>query len=512
MPATNRKANSRAQHPSDVAARQCFGLRIESHQMQVAIATPTQDERFHIQIDNLECDAPDGWLSAAGYPLLVEALEGLVERHNMRRMPIAVSLDGDFCVTRVTIGTAAEVDHELSRQATRIPRYLQLGPGEKVTGGARRKIDSTTDYAVTGVVNRSLIQLVYDAFRSADIEVMWVEPSLVGVARLVGQAGLWGDQPIMIADGTGKQWDVGIASAGRLLLDYRPANATSEEGLREALDGHISRLKRFCHRHLRGISGDVEELLICGDGDKPSRAIEALRNVRGLSASILSVPELPHLYTIAEQDRAPHCVPAVATVFPLLIDVTADEVPDLLVQVRRAPDLSWPQQMVKLLWPVAAATLLVAGSYAMVSKERNRHANTSQSRESLESEIVASNVKFSRLARKREQLNHFRTIARQTQEPNWAMMLRNITHCLPDSAKLNEFRVESDGHVLMSGVVMDESVVYELVNTLRRLPLVTQVALNGTTPEHDSQATRFSIRLATVRSATPETMGDGNEA
>ena len=142
-----------------------------------------------------------------------------------------------------------------------MPRYLQLGPGEKVTGCARTKIAPTVDYAVTGVVNRSLIQLVYDALRDSDIDAIWVEPSLVSIARLVGEAKIGGDQPVMIVDGTGNQWDVGIACSGRLLLDYRSTSATTEEAFRNALDGHISRLKRFCHRRRDIVTGKLSQLL-----------------------------------------------------------------------------------------------------------------------------------------------------------------------------------------------------------------------------------------------------------
>ncbi|MGB7327429.1 MAG: hypothetical protein WBD31_21315 [Rubripirellula sp.] len=492
-----RKKANRTTHPGDVVASRCFGLRIESHSLQVAIATPIDDDRYEITIDSLACPEPDGWLNWNGRAALVEAFETLVDRHGMQRHPIAVSLDGDFCVTRVTIGTANEVDHELGMLANRIPRYLQLGPGEKVTGVARRKIDATTDYAVTGVVNRSLIQLIYDSLRNADIEVMWVEPSLVGIARLVGEPALWGDQPIMIADGTGKQWDVGIASSGRLLLDYRPASANSEQGLRDALDGHITRLKRFCHRHLRGVSGELKEMLICGDGKRPQLAVDAIGNDFDVEPKILQVPQLPNIFQISDDDRRSSCVPAVATVFPLLMRVQASDVPDLLVQVRRAPDLSWPQQAAKMLWPVAVASICLIASYGLVSKERRRHAGSKQGRLELQSQIVASNVKFSQLARKREHLNYFKMIKQQTTEPDWSQMLSNVTQSLPEMAKLNEFRIESGGQVLMDGTVAEENIVYEVVNTLRRLPSVTQVALKGTTLEQDSKSTRFAIRLTT---------------
>ena len=193
------------------------------------------------------------------------------------------------------MGTTEEVDAELTMLADRVPRYLQLGPGEKVTGSSRTKIAPTVDYAVTGVVNRSLIQLIYNALREADIAVTWVEPSLVSIARLIGQAQIGGDQPIMIADGTGKQWDVGIACSGRLLLDYRPASATNEEAFRDALDGHISRLKRFCHRHRGVATGELSRLMVCGTGEKPNRAVEIVGDSLGVKPEILRVPNLTNL-------------------------------------------------------------------------------------------------------------------------------------------------------------------------------------------------------------------------
>ncbi len=511
MPDSIRRYVGRASHAQDAADLPCFGLRVESHLLQVAIATPTADQRYELRIDEVHCEAADGWLNIANRHLLVEAMETLADRHQMRRRAIAVSLDGDYCVTRVTIGTHEEVNSELAMLANRVPRYLQLGPGEKVTGVARRKIEATVDYAVTGVVNRALIQLIYDAMRSVDIEVSWVEPSLVGIARLVGQPNLWGDRPIMIADGTGKQWDVGIACAGRLLLDYRPANANSEEGLREALDGHISRLRRFCHRHLRGVSGELEELLICGDGDKPARALQTIGDSLELRPCVLGVPELSAIYTMIDEELHPNCVPAVAAVFPLLIKVGIEEIPDMLVQVRRAPDQSWPRQMIRQCWPVIAASLVLIISYGLVSKERHRHTGSDRGRQMLESEIVASNVKFASLARRREWLNHFRNIEKQTSEPDWNQMLSEITQSLPDSAKLNEFRVESNGQVAIDGMVIDETLVYEIVNTLRRLPEVTQVALKGTAPDQVSQSSRFSVRLSTKRIVESKSIGARDE-
>ena len=477
----------------------CFGLRIESRLLQLAIATPRDDGRWDLEIDHIQCATSAGWMTAAGTPLLVEALETLQNRHDMRRHLVAVSLDGDFCVTRVTMGAADEVDRELSTLADRVPRYLQLGPGEKVTGSTRKTIAPSVDYAVTGVANRSLIRLLYDALRETDVRVAWVEPSLVSMARLVGQAKIGGEQPIMLADGTGHQWDVGIACSGRLLLDYRPAAATNEIGLRDALDGHITRLKRFCQRHRRVATGELSRVLICGFGEKPNRTVEILGSSLGVTPEVLRVPRLPELYEIDEENCHSSCVPAVATVLPLLTGVSHADVPDLLTEIRRAPDLPWFSKAIRVGWPAIAASIMLAAAFGLVSGQRRQNSGCVQSRAEIQMQIESTQAKFASLSQQRELLSHLTQIEQKSRETNWDLLLGRITQSLPDSCRLNEYRVESDGQVLLDGTVLDELIVYELVNSLRGLPGVKQVALSGTAPESATGGTRFQVRLTTSK-------------
>lgn len=496
----NRDANAR-----------CFGLRIESHLLQVAIATPLPDGRYRLEIDDFECSSSEGWLNAAGIPLLNEALATLADRHEMRRQQVAVSLDGDFCVTRVAMGTSEDVDRELEMLADRIPRYLQLGPGEKVTGCSRSKIAANVDYSVTGVVNRSLIQQIYDALRSTDIDVEWVEPSLVSIARLVGRAKIAGDRPLMIADGTGKQWDVGIACSGRLLLDYRPASANNEEAFRDALDGHITRLKRFCHRHRRIATGELNRLLICGSTEKSNRAAEVLGESLGIQLEVLRVPNLPDLFEINDRDRQSTNVPAVASVLGLLVNVHHSEVPDLLGEVRRAPDLPWPKRFLQSCWPILAASLILCISYGLVSSQRVRMAGTAAHRAERQSRIDTAQVKLADLTKKRELVRHLLQIEHQLREPDWDMLLGQVTQSLPDSAKLYEYRVEQNGLVVLDGALLNDAFIYEFVNDLRRLPKVTQVALQGTSPDEAIQGTRFVIQLTTALPDEASLIGVPNE-
>ena len=490
------------------SGKRCFGLRIENNLLQLAIATPLRDGRYRLEIDVIECESAKGWLNTAGTSMVAAAMKTLVERHDIKREQVAVSLDGDFCVTRVATGTADEIQRELSMLAVRVPRYLQLGPGEKVTGYSQTKLAPGVEYAVTGVVNRNLIQVVYDALRGADLNVTWVEPSLVSVARLIGQTKDVGDQPVMIADGTGNQWDVGIACSGRLLLDYRPAAAKNEAAFRDALDGHITRLKRFCSRH-RGVStGELSRLMICGSGEKTERALNALGDSLGVSPEILKVPELSDVYEISHEIRNSSWVPAIASVLPLLIDVQSSDVPDLLSKVRRERDLPLTTRIVQTLWPAIAACFILCILYGLVSNQRKMLARTINDRAEMQSRIDTSNVKFGEVAGKRELLNHLSRIETLTYQPNFDELLKRITQSLPDTAKLNEFRVESDGRVLLDGTVMEESLVYEVVNNFRHLPGISEVALTGTAPDESSQGARFAVRLMALAPTVEEPVSE----
>jgi hypothetical protein len=493
----------RLRHKSGKAetAERCFGLRIEGSGVQLAIAIPLPDGRFRLQLDSISTDSPGGWLSPGKSSLLTAALGTLVSRHGIHQERVAVSLDGDFCVTRIAMGLADKVDKELSMLAVRVPRYLQLGPGEKVTGSARRNIAPAVDYAVTGVVNRSLIQVIYESLRENDLNVAWVEPSLVSVARLLGQARLGGDKPVLIADGTGKQWDVGIACSGRLLLDYRPASATTIESFRDAIEGHISRLNRFCHRYMGIATGELSQLFVYGEEAKTEGAQRVFLGTGDIQVNVLRVPKVNALYEIDDSNCDSNSVPPVATVLPLLIGVHNEDVPDLLDEVRRAPDLPLLSRLLRTGWPAIAAAVLLTISYSLVSGQRYRLAGTDQGRTALETQIEANEVRFQRLSQQRSLLSHLTHIAQQSEQPNWHQLFQQVTQSLPATAKLNSFQVDSDGYVLLNGLITDETQVFELVNDFRRLPGISQVALRGTAPEESGNGTRFTIRLMTAEQA-----------
>ncbi|MEO9591901.1 hypothetical protein, partial [Rhodopirellula bahusiensis] len=270
-------------------------LRIEDDRLMLVIASKSADAvqlnepADEMIVDQVRCSDPSGWINSGRWTEMVEALSKLKQRHQIGDSPVAVSLSGDFCVTRISVGTVEDVDRDLAALAGRIPRYLQLGPGGKVTGHTRETIGPGMEHALTAVGNRVRLQNLYEVFRMCDVEIAWVEPSLVSLSRLIGWLRLDNHAPVLIADSFGRSWEVGISFQGRLLLDYRPAAARDGSEFADAIDHHLERLQRFCQRH-RGMSDHrLDQLFVGGGVDKVTPVVRRFANDSKLSVSAIDL-------------------------------------------------------------------------------------------------------------------------------------------------------------------------------------------------------------------------------
>ncbi|QDS91320.1 hypothetical protein FF011L_00490 [Roseimaritima multifibrata] len=482
---------------SKTQSKRVFGLRIAENVLQLSVATQGSDGVYELEIDQVFNRGEAGWFQEEGAQQLREGLVELASKWEMRHQSVAVSLDGHFCVTRVAMGPSDRVDEETRSLNGRIQRYLSLGPGEKITGYARETLNPEVDYSVTAVGNRVLIQEIYQALRYADMSVTWVEPSLVSLARLVERGGMGDQQPILLADCSGDQWDIGIAYQGRLLLDYRPVAARSVEGLRNVLLGHVSRLRRFCDRHREVAAGNLEQLLVCGAPQMVSEAIATFRGQDELEVSVMQIPELPSLYRLNTQQTQDNKIAAVAAVLPLIDDAAEPLIADLLSQVRRDSDLSISAMVLRLLAPILVAAAILLPMWALVAKKRNALQDMNTMTQNVESQLDEAQVRMGQLMQNRALTNHLKQIDWMTQETPWHVLLNQITRCLPDSAKINELRWLSGNEILIDGALHDETMVFDIIGYLRRLPLIEEVALQSTSGDGSDGQIRFEIKIRT---------------
>ncbi len=509
-----------------------YAFRIESDRVILAIATVTEGQSlFDVLVDYVPLNSLDGsedidsgeaelapalettrakqdWLLGEGWKRLRDAIDTLAMRHKIGHQAVAVSLSGDFCVTRISTGTVDDVDHELGALASRIPRYLQLGPGGKLTGQVRETLSPGIDHALTAVGNFTRLKSLYDAFVSCHVNVAWIEPSLVSIARLAGVCELDQEKPILIADSFGQSWEVGITHQGRLLLDYRPAAAYDAETFATAIDQHLTRLQRFCQRHRGMAQSALSELYVGGPTEKVNVVLNRFSDQHSLQGATFRLPTDRWAIEVPAEIQS-DSVAAIAAVLPLIQPELHQNPPDLLQTIRRERDQSRLTRAAITFAPLAVAALLLIVATLWVGGLRRQSEQKQQQRNFVQSQMQATQARMATLQSDRRWVQHLGIIKQKSVSPPLVELVNQITHCLPPAATLASIRVDTDHSIMLVGKTAEEAEIYEIVGYLRRLPGIQQAALLATASggqlngENESQ---FEVRLswqAPVAGTTP---------
>ncbi|MCC9655155.1 hypothetical protein [Rhodopirellula halodulae] len=502
-------------------------MRIEDDRLILVIATQSaeavqlDEPADQMIVDQVRCSDPSGWINSGRWNEMVEALTTLKQRHQINDEAVALSLSGDFCVTRISVGTVEDVDRDLEALAGRIPRYLQLGPGGKVTGHTRETIGPGMEHALTAVGNRVRLQNLYEVFRMCDVEIAWVEPSLVSVSRLIGWLGLDHHAPVLIANAFGRSWEVGISFQGRLLLDYRPAAARDGTQFADAIDGHLERLQRFCQRH-RGMSDHrLDQLFVGGGVDKVNPVVARFAEDDKLSVSAISLETaawtIQRYKDAAEDSEATVCevpvsrtdtVAVMAAVLPMITNPDLPK-PDLLQQIRRDRSLSLFRRVTNTYWPVAAAVVLLMVAYGMKSSEQNRANQQIKKREFVETQMRQTKVRLSEVQDTREYVTHLQTVEQKSFSPRVNQLVTQLAQCLPGDTRLRSLVLDSEYQIHLEGWTADENNIYDVISYVRRVPEINQVALLGTGASADDDGLLFQIRLG-MRKPQVAQIGQGD--
>ncbi|TWT93590.1 hypothetical protein [Neorhodopirellula pilleata] len=492
-----------------------FAFRVEHDRIVLAVAEIATGVPARIVIDHESLvateehgEVPADWLEGEGNERLRQAIKSLAMRHQLNSDPVAVSLSGDFCVTRISTGTIEHVDQELSALASRIPRYLQLGPGEKLTGQVRESLQPGIEHALTSVGNHTRLQSLYRAFADNDVNVAWIEPSLVSLARLVGMLGIDQDKPILIADSFGRSWEVGIAHQGRLLLDYRPAAAHDSETFAKAIDHHLARLRRFCLRHRRMVQSELSDLYLGGPPQKITPVLEHFavqdeHNPQKLRAVELKLPAAFMIVEVAPEIESDSIV-GVAAILPLLHTAIQQEPPDLLQSIRRDVKISKWRSLALTWWPAVTAAIVLVGLSLWVGGLQRQAQQKREQRGLVETQMRQTRVRMASLQSDQRWVEHLQTIQGKTRPVPMAILVKQITQCLPPRSSLQSIRLEGERSIQLTGKTPHESEIYEIVNYLRRIPGVTQVALLGTMLGSEENESQFNIRLSWTALSTSE--------
>lgn len=471
-------------------AKSVVGIHIGGQSVNLAILATDEQGHRSLTLDSVEVFSGVEQLES-----VEAAFRELNGRHGLRRWPLTVVLDGDYCVTRVATGTPQEVEENLQRLATRVPRYLSLGPGEKITGGYRYTINNKSEYAVNGVANRRVIEALQHSMRTCGLSPASIEPSMVAVARAMESMSNVPDL-VLLADGSGTQWDVGIVQAGRLLLDYRPSAARESDRFGEILCGHMSRLHRFCQRHRHLGNNELRNIYVYGPAEKAITTARTIQAKSGMDVHVLTAEQLIPGCNFPDDVNDGCWVGAVAAAMTMELVTDKLQVADLLSSVRTVGQKSLSHHLFWTVAPVLAASIILCAMYWTVEGQRSIKPSLVRHSETIGEELSKLRAAAKDAVSCQTKLNVFQAIAAKIRQHEFSTLLINqIPQSLPDATKLKRVQLSIDGTIRISGTALNEAIVFDVMSGLRRLPDVADVQLEGTTPNGEIGNTEVDFAL-----------------
>lgn len=446
--------------------------------------------------------------SEHGQAALTRALCELAVSEQITGAQVKVTLNSDFCLTRVLMGENEEVRREVKSLDDRSSLYLSLGAGENTFAVCTQALDARHQQAFVTIANKQMVNAIRHALTTAGFGIELLEHSLVSLARALGILQLDAEEPVLVLEINRRGVELGISYHGQLMLDYRPGGTATKEHVAQTVIRHLERLQRYCNKRFPFASGKLTRIYLCGNPDDVQLACQQFAEQDRLQAAILDTQELLTRCGLPLSNEA-------QTNFTPSIGVLAhgsqpDLVPTPNLMGRSPSELTgtpWGA-LIRTAWPVAAALVLLAGVYSATVLEQMR-CNW------LESEFASLDATRKRLNELQMQINLVRqetdqlsSIVEQVRPLQWHRLLVTISETLPEGVWLERLSVDAEGAVRLIGPSQSEDGIFELVRLLKEVPQLNNVALESTQPIQFNSipATRFDItcRLASIAAEEAE--------
>lgn len=434
--------------------------------------------------------------SEQGQAELRAAVTRLAVEEKLQGVPIHLALSGDFCVTRVISGESEQVRREVRQVVDRSQVYLSLGVGSKVTAVTESAIDARRRHAWITVANRRIVEIVYEAFEAARLNLVRIEHTVAALSRVVQATGDDADAPVLVVDVCDNGVDVAIAHRGHLLLDYRPSGTNARECVGTIVGRHTKRLQRYIDRLLRGSSAALAKICICGESEDMERVCWNVVQQSDLPVRELTPACLPREWELDEEAASDSSL--TANLGMLLEQTSGDvvnEYPNLLDPLRETMRGPIVGTLVKAGWPVVA-TLVMSLLLTVASVvQQFRAGSLERELAGIEDESVELDNTRLQLTAVQMEIDSLETMRRQLRLAPWSDMMTRIGQCLPGGVWLNEFRCQGQTGLTISGTSFSEDAVFEFVDHLRTVPDLANVSLESTqrTTEHSGPALKFTV-------------------
>jgi hypothetical protein len=427
-------------------------------------------------------DSPDGSRELAA------ALTHLANAEKLAGADVAITLSSDFCVTRVVAGEAAVVDRELRSLRERSKHYLWLGAGSKAQAESSRAVDAKHVQSWLSVTNDSILQTIVQAANRANLQVDFMEHSMVSVCRALGSQGFDADGPVILAELNNRGVDLGVSFRGQLLFDYRPGGLDIKERIGEIVARHLERIQRYCDRHFRFTEGKkISTVFLYGKLEEATRLQSQFKDSTQLTAEVVGprniCPDVKVDEDIAADSRY------VSALGCALVDEDRRQqsqqergFPDLMDYFRQAWKEPLVPTLVRLAWPIAAAILVAVGIYSAALVEHGKA-------DAIESQVQVAEQGRARVRELKlgateamTKAKYLDSIDRQLMNPAWHNIVAMIGQSLPQGAWLDSVRIEDLGLISVTGTAPTEQLVLDFVDRLQGVSGLDRVNLEAQRP------------------------------
>lgn len=442
------------------------------------------------QVDSSTLHSPQGAAE------LSAAMSKLASEERLAGTNAEVLLSSQLCVTRAVTGVLDDVQRESASLRERSQLYLSLGPGSKVISTSSTPLDARHAHALLTVATEQTLQVVLQAVDAAGIELAGIRSAQVALARVAHHMDDQQPGAHLIVDIDDQHVELGVVSAGRLFLDYRPGGEATIEDLSGLLTQHHTRLQRYCQRR-HGLKGNqLDQVIVSGPVEQAQAAITGLKQAERFKVQLLTLHEDRLPWELRGEQLKPEMAAAVGAGLGLELE-DHERGPNLIDELISNARPPIGKLLIKKLAPLAAIFLLAA-MLGGVNWEIHREVRNMQRELDILSPKVARAAELRlRLIADQTELRQLDLLAERIPARPYAVLLRNLTQTVPGEVWLSSVTIDGSQAAMLAGSSYVESSIYDLVGHLQHMPSVIDVALQGTGVSRSSQqnSTTFDIHL-----------------
>ncbi len=428
---------------------------------------------------------------------LTDAIRAMVSEGRLSGAKVRIALSGEYCVTRVITGPTDDVRREFAELEERSLRYLTLGPGPKALAGNTQQLDARHQHALLAVANQRTLDHLMQIAAAVGLQIESIEPSLIALSRVQPQLRETCKDACLIIQLDEDVAELGVCHGGRLLLDYRPGGRTNPDNVADLVSQHLSRLQRYIERYHSYLDAPLRHVYLAGDVDAVARARQKFSALLSFQVHVLEPADIDMPWSHAAETPGTDLAATLGTALALYSDSTEKQGPNLIETA--LAQLREPMRpiMIRSLAPIAAVMLIAAALMLVHLKQWRELATIRGELDTLAPACTRATELRLTLGAAENKLLQLQSLDNQLPQPDWQQILNHIGQSMPDDVWLDRLAFHDGTTASLTGASYTDGGVYDFVGYLKKVPGISEIALEGTGVGQSATGptTNFTLQL-----------------